>query len=404
MSVCIFAGPTLPPRDEARKNAATWLPPAQHGDVYRAVSLLRPRAIGIVDGYFESVPSVWHKEILWAMRQGVHVFGAGSMGALRAAELASFGMRGVGVIFEAYRDGVLEGSDAPFEDDDEVAVVHGPPESGYIAASEAMVNIRCTLANAERDAVIGAETRARLVGIAKALFFPERSYERLLQEARDAGMPGAELAALRAWLPAGRVNRKRADALAMLEAMRAFLDADPGRAEARFHFEHTTLWERASAAMLPATVHDADETRVLEELRLDGARWDALQREVLHSLTAFEETQDPARLQAIRGLRNAVPMALVERQALARIRESGEFARLQERAVDKQARLGNQPGLPRATEFSELQLLELTDWYFSKVLDREIPDDLEDCVRGWGYQDLAQFHQAIFGEFVYRNG
>ena len=34
-----------------------------------------------------------------------------------AAELAAFGMQGVGAIFAAYRDGALE-------DDDEVAVVH----------------------------------------------------------------------------------------------------------------------------------------------------------------------------------------------------------------------------------------------------------------------------------------
>ena len=50
--------------------------------------------------------------------------------------------QGVGRIFEAFRDGVLE-------DDDEVAVVHGPPETGYLALSEPMVNIRGTLGRAE---------------------------------------------------------------------------------------------------------------------------------------------------------------------------------------------------------------------------------------------------------------
>ena len=319
MNACVFAGPTLPPHDEARKQAATWLPPAQHGDVYRAVMLLQPRAIGIVDGYFASVPSVWHKEILWAIHEGVHVFGAGSMGALRAAELAAFGMRGVGVVFEAYRDGALEGAGEPFEDDDEVAVVHGPADSGYLAGSEAMVNIRCTLARAERAGVIGAPTRARLAGLAKALFFPERSYERLLHDAQAAGLPVSELAALQAWLPKGRVNQKRDDALAMLEAMRAFLEGNPGRAEAQFRFERTTLWERASAAML-----------------------------------------------------------------------------VQPRPVER-------PGLPRATQFSELQLLELTDWYFSRVLGQDIPDDLEGWARGRGYGDLARFHQAIFNEYVDRH-
>ena len=52
--------------------------------------------------------------------QGVHVFGAASMGALRAAELDGFGMRGIGRIYAAYRDGYWPGYDEPFEDDDEV--------------------------------------------------------------------------------------------------------------------------------------------------------------------------------------------------------------------------------------------------------------------------------------------
>ena len=67
------------------------------------------------------------------------------MGALRAAELHTFGMRGVGRIFEAFRDGEVE-------DDDEVAVVHGPAELGYLVLSEPMFNIRATLARAEAAA------------------------------------------------------------------------------------------------------------------------------------------------------------------------------------------------------------------------------------------------------------
>src|SRR5687768_5008228 len=221
MNACIFAGPTLPPRDDARAHHATWLPPAKHGDVYRAVALLQPRAIGIVDGYFQWVPSVWHKEILWALHQGVYVFGAASMGALRAAELAPFGMRGIGRIFDAYRSRVLAPyRNEAFEDDDEVAVIHGPAESGYLAASEAMVNIRCTLAAAERAGVISAVTRDRLVEIAKRLFFPERTYEAVFERAREADVNDAELEALNAWLPEGRINQKRLDALALLESMR----------------------------------------------------------------------------------------------------------------------------------------------------------------------------------------
>src|SRR5262249_40432572 len=131
MTVCIFLGPTLSLRDARNVLDAVYLPPVQQGDVHRALLCHRPPAIGIVDGYFQQVPSVWHKEILWAMAQGTHVFGGASMGALRAAELDVFGMRGIGRVFQAYRDGQLSPFEAePFEDDDEVAVVHGPPETG----------------------------------------------------------------------------------------------------------------------------------------------------------------------------------------------------------------------------------------------------------------------------------
>ncbi len=123
MSAVIFTGPTLSAADAKRVLDADYLPPAAEGDVYR-VARQGPQVIGIIDGYFERVPAVWHKEILWAMSQGIHVFGAASMGALRAAELEAFGMEGVGAIFEAFRDGALE-------DDDEVAVAHAGAEFDF---------------------------------------------------------------------------------------------------------------------------------------------------------------------------------------------------------------------------------------------------------------------------------
>src|SRR5438270_12966108 len=161
MRAVIFAGPTLPPHARPISDSRIdWRPPVRQGDVYRA-ALTRPAVIGIVDGYFEVVPTVWHKEILWAMAQGIHVFGAASIGALRAAELDAFGMHGIGRIYEAYRDGILE-------DDDEVAVLHGPEELGYSCLTEAMVNIRATLDAAVRNGVLTTDVAERLTAIAKA--------------------------------------------------------------------------------------------------------------------------------------------------------------------------------------------------------------------------------------------
>lgn len=162
MTALVFLGPSLPLQQAKQISDALHLPPAAQGDVYRAVKQYKPRVVAIVDGYFRQLPSVWHKEILWAMDQGVHVVGGASMGALRAAELSHFGMEGIGNIFLAYRCGRFEPFDTDFEDDDEVAVVHGPAEVGYVSASVAMVNIRATLAQASYEGIIRENTRDRL--------------------------------------------------------------------------------------------------------------------------------------------------------------------------------------------------------------------------------------------------
>lgn len=239
MSLCVFLGPSLPRAEAQALLDAEYLPPVSEGDVYRA-ALRGPRAIGIIDGYFEVVPAVWHKEILYALSRGIHVFGASSMGALRAAELHAFGMDGIGWIFEAFRDGLLE-------DDDEVAVMHGPAELGYPNLSEAMVNIRRTLAAAHTAGVIGDRSHEVLVASAKELFYRERSFARVLTLGRNAGLPEPELERLERWLPAGAIDQKRDDARLLLETLgRRFREAETPPKEPLFHFEHTTLWERAA--------------------------------------------------------------------------------------------------------------------------------------------------------------
>jgi hypothetical protein len=196
----------------------------------------RPLAIGIIDGYFERVPAVWHKELLWAMSEGIHVFGAASMGALRAAELAEFGMCGVGSIFEAYRSGRLE-------DDDEVAVAHGDASTGYRLASESMVNIRATLEAAERDRVVAPGVRQQLETWAKELFYPDRSYARILERALQEGIHKEEVSRLREYVTAKRIDRKRADAIAMLETMAECRKLGKAAARPAFSFAHTAAWD-----------------------------------------------------------------------------------------------------------------------------------------------------------------
>ena len=219
----VFAGPSVAGVDRDAYPGLRFHPPARQGDVWRAVQDA-PTAIGIIDGFFEGVPAIWHKEILWALHEGVPVLGASSMGALRAAEMDAFGMIGVGRIFRWYRDGVIE-------DDDEVALVHGPEEIGSPALSLPMVNVRATA----EAAIAAGNPIGDLISVAKAQFYKARTWNSVLE--------GSDLTAETAdWVRANAIDQKQLDAIALLERM---VVGDLVQPEISEPFEHTNLWARA---------------------------------------------------------------------------------------------------------------------------------------------------------------
>jgi len=243
MTVCVFLGPTLSVEAARRILDATYLPPARRGDIAEAIRTYNPHTVALIDGYFEQVPSVWHKELLWALHRGVRTYGSASMGALRAAELAQFGMVGVGKIFDAYVSGIFEPFEDRFEDDDEVAVVHGPEEIGY-PATEAMVDIRTTLAEAHRAGLIGKNDMFAIAASAKSLFYKRRTWGEVLQAAEAMGTSGRVLAELKQWLADNLVSQKRLDA----EQLLRHLGNGPSEAGLpMFRFERTILWQSSMA-------------------------------------------------------------------------------------------------------------------------------------------------------------
>jgi hypothetical protein len=235
----VFLGPTLDVAAARRVLDADFRPPVQRGDILR-VLYREPEVIGIIDGYFHSVRSVWHKEILVALERGVRVYGAASIGALRAAELHRFGMIGVGEIFKAYRDGLLE-------DDDEVAVVHAPAEHGYRPLSDAMVDMRDAYAAASHAGVVTDHVVDRLLTIAKTLHYGERSHHRVLAAARGSGTTARELDALRRFLRGYGPTLKKRDAFAMLEAIADPPATEPVRAAACPRVQRTTYLKALEA-------------------------------------------------------------------------------------------------------------------------------------------------------------
>lgn len=215
----VFLGPSLPlATARAILPDADYRPPAWRGDVYRCLCEA-PAVIVLIDGEFHGRPSVWQRELVDALADGVTVLGASSMGALRAAELHTLGMAGHGDVFAWYRDGVIDA-------DDEVALVYGPPELGWPAASEPLVNIRATAAAATAAGVLSAAEAEALVEAERRRHFPDRRPAAEAVAEALPHLPAARLALVRDWLAANRIDIKRRDAEACLRAAAALA---PGR-------------------------------------------------------------------------------------------------------------------------------------------------------------------------------
>jgi len=206
--IVVFLGPSLDRAGAEAVLAADYRPPARRGDVFRAAEE-GARIIGIIDGVFFQDSAVGHKEVLAVLEMGVYVVGASSMGALRAAELLPFGMEGVGEIFRLYRDGILIS-------DDEVALIFDPV--GYGPLSEPLVNIRDNVLAAEKGGYIDDEAAALILEAASSLYFPKRSYDRILEEA--TGLDKADEEGFRRFLASERRDLKREDAVLALKRIK----------------------------------------------------------------------------------------------------------------------------------------------------------------------------------------
>jgi len=166
---CVFVGPTRVRK--ALYPGIDFYPPAALGSVFRAAEA-GYRRIGIIDGFFGNTPSVWHKEVLYVISKGIEVAGAASTGALRAAELAPYGMRGIGKIYRLYRT-------AAIADDDEVCVTHAIAELDFMPLSEPMISIRYTLRDLRHAGVVTRDEEAAIAAELKTAHFAERTLERI---------------------------------------------------------------------------------------------------------------------------------------------------------------------------------------------------------------------------------
>ncbi|MBB4386465.1 hypothetical protein GGE61_002783 [Rhizobium leguminosarum] len=166
--------------------------------------------IGLIDGGFEYAAPVWHKEILRALSLGVAVLGAASMGALRAAECHSFGMIGIGRIFEDYRTGRLV-------DDAAVALTHAPSALGSKPLTVPLVNVSATLDVMQDSGQLASGLRQELEDAASVIFFKKRTWRAVVEQC--AGLAEPDRPRLLAALLSNAVDQKRSDALELLKAV-----------------------------------------------------------------------------------------------------------------------------------------------------------------------------------------
>jgi hypothetical protein len=211
--IVVFLGPSLPRYRAEKILEADYRPPAKRGDLYNAAKE-GSKIICLIDGVFFQDCSVAHKEVLFALEMGTKVLGASSMGALRASELDVYGMEGVGEIYQAYKRGTLVS-------DDEVALIFDP--FTFEPRSEPLVNIRFNLDLGLQKGIIGTATRNKLFRCAESLYFPERTYEKMMQAA-EGHVSALELRQFREFIDNDRRDVKMEDALLALQRVLEIAD------------------------------------------------------------------------------------------------------------------------------------------------------------------------------------
>jgi TfuA protein len=210
----MFNGPSLRPADldDLREYAAdrsvdlTVHPPVARYDLVKLLNDDQADSrVLIIDGEFGQSLAVSVTEIRTFLRAGRYVAGASSMGALRAVECRTLGMRAHGWVAARYADGTINA-------DDEVALLFDPETLEPVTIP--LVNIRWLVGQLAADATLDAAGSETVFAAAAAVHYRERTPDALANAVRRANNPaaGAITAMLRAEL-LPQWDRKRLDAL-----------------------------------------------------------------------------------------------------------------------------------------------------------------------------------------------
>ncbi|HKO89115.1 MAG TPA: TfuA-like protein [Burkholderiales bacterium] len=209
---CVFVGPSLSENVDAFE--VTRFPPVRAGDLLDAVAA-GYKAIGIVDGALDPAERLTLEELGAVLRTpGVTVFGGGSLGALWAAQLHEYGMRGVGRIFRLLRRRAIQ-------DSDELYVLHAPAELGYRPLTLPLINVRFTLRHMRRTGRISRGEEQALVMYLKEISWFDRDFPRIASAADQVCNSALRTKIVNSFNGHYR-NAKRDDALAVIAALHRY--------------------------------------------------------------------------------------------------------------------------------------------------------------------------------------
>lgn len=198
----LFAGPSAHGIAPARfAEAGVCLrPPVRRDDVARLVDGGgAPGVVIVCDGVFQVAMAVGHAELCTALDAGWQVWGVSSLGAIRAHELRAQGMQGFGEVFKMF---------SRFDDfnDDELCLLHFP-EPPWFPVTEALVNLRHALQARGPALGIGEQAGQSVIDALRALWFGDRTPQRIESLLRSVGgCSAAQAEALLSWLAANRLK------------------------------------------------------------------------------------------------------------------------------------------------------------------------------------------------------
>jgi hypothetical protein len=284
MIATVFCGPSIP-RGEARALAPSvvFRPPAAQGDLLTAVERDGAEVLGLIDGTFHQSLSVWHNEVCYLLSRGISIYGASSMGALRAVETNRYGMVGIGTVFRWYLDGSISG-------DDEVALLHADESVDFRPLSIPMVNIRASLAAAVQSGKMLQSTAARVLQISASLFYADRLLPVILERCYDAGLEEACLPSVRQALSAEYVDVKRADAVELLSRISAIVEGGVERDRPPvFEFKRSSLFETLYNVDRNITIRDGEISleRIAEHFALYSPDYDKIRKDAINRSIAI---------------------------------------------------------------------------------------------------------------------